>query len=82
VTSSRAPRVGQFDDVRGTSDVSIVLLDAATQTHPTVTGVSHEDDRTDVAAGVEGLRLAVEAAVFGSCTEQTKKRRVDLAGIY
>jgi hypothetical protein len=75
VASSRAAGVGQVYDVCRAPDVSVVLFDAATQPHPTVTGVGHQDDRTEIATGVERLRFAVEAAVFGSCTQRSIYRR-------
>ena len=57
-SSPRTPRIRQFDDVRRTADVTVVDLGAATDLHPAVARMRHEDDVTGVARCVERFSLA------------------------
>jgi hypothetical protein len=48
-----AASIGQFQDIRSTSDVSVVENHAAAQAHPSVVGLGHHNDMSRVARRVE-----------------------------
>ena len=55
---ARTSHVGHLDDVTRTTHVTVVLLDAATDAHASVTSVRHQYHVIVVTCHVEGFRFA------------------------
>jgi len=74
------PPVGSLDDVISAADVPVVHLDAATELHPAVSRMRHEDHVIDRARGVESFRLTVRRHAFDATYTRIRERQTSHQG--
>lgn len=61
VPAAGASRVGDRQHVAVTAEIAVVLVDARSETHASVTGRRHDDDRVVMTTRIENVVLAVVA---------------------